>query len=114
LCYLIGQGQRKEAYMGEDLDREAVDDSVRGEDDHDLLTFAESGIRIREEIALVEAALSENPATGQREALQARLRVLTDALTRNTRQAEAYPGEKGFLGYAPPAPAGADAERDQS
>ena len=80
------------------------DDLVRGEDDHDLLTFAESGIRIREEIAATEAALREEPAAERREALQARLKVLTDALTRNTRQAEAYPGEKGFLGYVPRRP----------
>jgi hypothetical protein len=31
------------------------DDQVRDEDDHDLLTFAESGIRLREEISLADA-----------------------------------------------------------
>ncbi len=86
----------------------AGDDLVRGEDDHDLLTFAESGLRIREEISLGEAALRENPGTEQRAALQARLRVLTDALARNTRQAAASPGEQGFLGYVPPRPDQAD------
>jgi hypothetical protein len=30
-------------------------DLARDEDDHDLLTFSESGIRLREEISLTEA-----------------------------------------------------------
>ena len=84
------------------------DDQVRDEDDHDLLTFAESGIRLREEISLAEAELRQNPDAERRSALQARLRVLTEALARNTRQAAASPGEKGFLDYAPPRPARAD------
>jgi hypothetical protein len=80
------------------------DDLVRGEDDHDLLTFGESGVRLREEIALTEAALRACSGAGRRGALQARLSALTDALARNTRQADAHPGEKGFLDYAPPRP----------
>ncbi len=80
------------------------DDLVRDEDDHDLLTFSESGVRLREEISLAEAALRENLTGEQRAALEARLSALTDALARNTRQAHANPGEKGFLDYAPPAP----------
>ena len=87
------------------------DDQVRDEDDHDLLTFAESGIRLREEISLAEAELRQNPAADRRAALQARLSVLTDALARNTRQAGANPGEKGFLDYAPPGRADAEGER---
>jgi hypothetical protein len=83
-----------------------ADDLVRGEDDHDLLTFSESGIRLREEIAAAQAALREHP-TGERQAeLEARLQTLTDALVRNTRHASAKPGEQGFLDYAPPRPAG--------
>ena len=81
------------------------DDQVRDEDDHDLLTFAESGIRLREEIALAEAELRQSPDAERRAALQARLGALTEALVRNTRHAEAAPGEKGFLNYEPPRPA---------
>ena len=91
------------------------DDPVRDEDDHDLLTFAESGIRLREEISLTEAELRDSRTGEQRAALQARLRALTDALARNKRNADASPGAKGFLDYRPPArPADADArEADQ-
>jgi hypothetical protein len=84
------------------------DDQVRDEDDHDLLTFAESGIRLREEISLAEAELRQSQDPEQRAALQARLSTLTGALSRNTRHAEAAPGEKGFLDYAPPRPARTD------
>jgi hypothetical protein len=80
------------------------DDPVRDEDDHDLLTFAESGIRLREEISLAEAELRESQTAERRAALRARLSALTDALARNTRQADANPGEKGFLDYAPTRP----------
>ncbi len=85
-----------------------ADDEQRDEDDHDLLTFAESGIRLREEISLAEAELRQSPDAGRRAALQARLDALTEALARNTRQAEAAPGVKGFLDYAPPRPVRAD------
>jgi hypothetical protein len=84
------------------------DDSIRDEDDHDLLTFGESAIRLREEIALTEAALRDDPAPERRAVLSARLSALTDALHRNTRQAGAKPGEKGFLDYAPPGRTGAE------
>jgi len=91
-------------------DEQARDDLVRDEDDHDLLTFSETAIRLREEIALTEAALRESPAPRPRAALEARLSALTDALDRNTRQADASPGEKGFLDYAPPRRADAGGE----
>jgi hypothetical protein len=78
------------------------DDLVRDEDDHDLLTFTESAIRLREEIASTETAWREETAPERRAALSARLGALTDALRRNTRQAGASPGETGFLDYAPP------------
>jgi hypothetical protein len=85
-------------------DEQARDDDepIRDEDDHDLLTFSESAIRLREEIALTEAALREDPAPERQAVLSARLSALTDALHRNTRQADAKPGEKGFLDYVPP------------
>ena len=97
--------------MGEDTDQ-GEDGPARDEDDHDLLTFSESGIRLREEISLAEAALRENPTAEQRAALQARLSTLTGALARNTRQAQVNPGEKGFLDYQPPPPGQADADAD--
>jgi hypothetical protein len=83
-------------------------DQVRDEDDHDLLTFAESGIRLREEISLAEAELEREPDAERRAALQARLSSLAGALARNTRHAAASPGDKGFLDYAPPPPGRAD------
>jgi hypothetical protein len=84
------------------------DDLIRDEDDHDLLTFSESAIRLREEIALTEAALRDDPAPDRQAMLRARLSALTDALRRNTRQADVNPGEKGFLDYVPPGRADAD------
>jgi hypothetical protein len=87
------------------------DDQVRDEDDHDLLTFAESGIRLREEIARAEAELGREPDAERRATLQARLSALTDALTRNTRHAKANPGDKGFLDYAPRRPGRAETRR---
>ena len=83
------------------------DELARDEEDHDLLTFNESAIRLREEIAATEAALGESPTAERRAVLQARLNALTDALKRNTRQADANPGETGFLNYVPPGRAGA-------
>jgi hypothetical protein len=78
------------------------DELARDEDDHDLLTFNESAIRLREEIAATEAALGENPTAEQRATLEARLAALAGALERNTRQAGKNPGETGFLSYTPP------------
>ena len=78
-----------------------ADDLARDEDDHDLLTFNESAIRLREEIEATEAALRENLPAERRAVLQTRLAALTDALKRNTRQADAHPGETGFLSYVP-------------
>jgi hypothetical protein len=86
------------------------DELARDEDDHDLLTFNESAIRLREEIEATEAALREDPPAQRRAVLQTRLNALTDALKRNTRQADANPGETGFLNYVPPGQAGAGEE----
>ena len=78
------------------------DELARDEDDHDLLTFNESAIRLREEIAATETELGENPPAERRASLEARLAALAGALERNTRQAGMAPGETGFLSYAPP------------
>jgi hypothetical protein len=100
LHYLEQVGRRRETRV--------EGDQVRDEDDHDLLTFAESGIRLREEISLAEAELEREPDAERRAALQARLSSLAGALARNTRHAAASPGDKGFLDYAPPRPGRAD------
>ena len=84
-----------------------ADELARDEEDHDLLTFNESAIRLREEITATEAALREELPAERRASLVARLAALTDALERNTRQAGANPGEKGFLDYVPPRHPGA-------
>ena len=95
--------------MGDEQARDD-DEPIRDEDDHDLLTFSQSAIRLREEIALTEAALRDDPAPERQAVLNARLTALTDALHRNTRQAGAKPGEKGFLDYAPPGRTDAEGE----
>jgi hypothetical protein len=87
-----------------------ADEPARDEDDHDLLTFNESAIRLREEIAATEAALGENPAAERRAVLEARLAALASALERNTRQAGTNPGETGFLNYTPRRPGAAEAD----
>lgn len=87
-----------------------ADELARDEDDHDLLTFNESAIRLREEIEAIEAALREDPPAERRAVLQTRLTSLTGALKRNTRQADANPGETGFLNYAPPRRSAAEEE----
>ena len=86
------------------------EEPARDEDDHDLLTFNESAIRLREEIAATEAALDESPAGERQAALKARLDALKGALERNTRQAGKNPGETGFLNYAPPRRPGPEEE----
>ena len=87
-----------------------AEELARDEDDHDLLTFNESAIRLREEIAATEAALREDLPAGRRATLEARLSALSGALERNTRQADAKPGETGFLNYVPPGRSGAEGE----
>ena len=71
------------------------------EDDHDLMTFAESDARLRAEIAAVAESL-EKSEEADRVSLETRLAALRDALTRNSRQAATKPGETGFLTYLPP------------
>jgi hypothetical protein len=100
----VGEEPRGQVNTGQD--NTGQDDLVRDEDDHDLLTFSEGGIRLREEIALTEAALRESPT----DALRARLARLTEALERNTRQSGASPGETGFLNYTPPGQPRPDAD----
>ena len=79
-----------------------ADELARDEEDHDLLTFNESAIRLREEIEAREEALREDLPAERRAVLQTRLTALTDALKRNTRLADKNPGETGFLNYTPP------------
>ncbi|MFT4288408.1 hypothetical protein [Nocardioides sp.] len=77
------------------------DEAVRDEEDHDLLTFLESGIRLREEIAQIEEALAQDSTQPPREVLLARLSALRAALARNSKHEESSPGEAGFLNYSP-------------
>ena len=74
------------------------------------LTPVPTEVRLREEIALTEAALRDDPTPERQAALSARLSALTDALHRNSRQAGASPGEQGFLDYVPPGQADAAGE----
>ncbi|MFG1923409.1 hypothetical protein [Cryptosporangium sp. NPDC048952] len=71
------------------------------DDDHDLLTFAESDTRLNAEIAAVEASIVES---GSDPGLEARLAALRAAAARNSRDAAAKPGETGFLSYTPRRP----------
>ncbi len=87
------------------------DQLARDEEDHDLLTFNESAIRLREEIEATEAALREDPPAERRAVLETRPAALTDALKRNTRQADANPGETGFLNFVPPRRSGGEEGR---
>lgn len=75
---------------------------IRGEDDHDLLTFDESGVRLRREIERTETALAGNPSPESRRSLESALAALTDALARTAQNAASNPGERGFLDYRPP------------
>jgi len=70
------------------------DERARDEDDHDLLTFSESAIRLRTEIALTEAALRESTPRSAGPALEARLSALTDALGRNPGRLTPAPEKK--------------------
>lgn len=80
-----------------------VNDSTREQDeDHDLLTFEESGIRLNEEIEAVRASLAA-AAGSEAVSLQKRLDALLVALERNTQHAGDKPGEAGFLNYQPDA-----------
>jgi hypothetical protein len=73
------------------------------DDDHDLLTFNESGVRLSQEIAWVETQLSACADAGLRERLEGRRTALRRALERNSRYEDTRPGEQGFLDYTPPA-----------
>lgn len=79
-------------------------DAIRDEDDQDLLTFLESGIRLREEISLIETTLSDPLATEHRDRLKSRLSTLREALRRNSKHEQSSPGEAGFLNYVPRQP----------
>lgn len=79
----------------------AVSEDVRDEDDHDLLTFLESGIRLREEISQLEKALEDAGAGPERAARQERLALLQGALARISSNEQRSPGEAGFLNYSP-------------
>ncbi len=78
-----------------------LDAGARDDEDHDLLTFNESGARLRTEIEQAEADLLAASPGEEAVQIQARLRELRRALERNTGFASANPGEAGFLNYRP-------------
>lgn len=79
-----------------------LDSVVREEEeDHDLLTYNESGARIAEEIKTVRAAL-ESASDDQRAALELRLRQLNEAAERNTHWSASDANAASFLAYKGP------------
>lgn len=71
------------------------------DDDHDLLTFDESRVRLQDEIATLEARI-ETEGEQDAASLAQRLDQLRGAMARIQATAEAKPGETGFLTYTPP------------
>ncbi len=85
-----------------DLPHVDLDNSARQEeDDHDLLTYNESGARLAEEIRAVKADL-ETATGGARAPLEDRLALLVEAATRNTRWAAVDAHASSFLAYRGP------------
>ncbi|MCD4533058.1 hypothetical protein LRP67_03055 [Nocardioides sp. cx-169] len=72
------------------------------EDDHDLLTFNESGTRLQQEVRAIEDAVAQCADPDERSRLETRRSALQAALERISQDAEARPGETGFLNYRPP------------
>jgi hypothetical protein len=64
------------------------------EEDYDLLTYTEAGLRLREEIAKETALLAASPTAGRN-----RLDALTAALERNSRRAISDRNFEKFFGY---------------
>lgn len=77
------------------------------EEDHDLLTYNESGARLREEIAKLKTELGElrtQSAADSNQTIGAaaqRLAVLEESAERNACLAEGDKDAAGFLGYTP-------------
>jgi hypothetical protein len=72
------------------------------EDDYDLLTFNEAGIRLAEQIAEVEAALSAAVGDeGDTARLRTRLHDLREARDRNSPRRLDPGAFKDFFGYEP-------------
>ena len=89
--------------MGDEQAR-GDDDLVRDEEDHDLLTFSESAIRLREEIELTQAALREDPDP-ERQAVAQRTAQRADRRAAPQHQASAgQSGRKGLPRLRSPAP----------
>jgi hypothetical protein len=64
------------------------------EEDYDLLTYTEAGLRLREEIAKETALLAASPTADR-----SRLDALTEALERNSRRAVNDQNFEKFFGY---------------
>jgi hypothetical protein len=74
-----------------------------GDDDHDLLTYGEAGVRLFEEVAAQRATVAELSNSSTDPMLlakaQARLQSLEDAAARNTRQVINDDNFERFFGY---------------
>lgn len=69
------------------------------EDDHDLLTFGEAGIRLREAIDELRARIAATDDNVEATALRRRLDLLTSAAERNRRQPITDETFERFFGY---------------
>jgi hypothetical protein len=91
--------------MTESVDASAL--TRPDDDDHDLLTFGEAGVRLQEEILTTRAQIADleqgaerDPATAAELAkAQARLDALQDAAARNARQPINDDNFFTFFGY---------------
>jgi hypothetical protein len=70
------------------------------EDDHDLLTFGEAGLRIAEAIEDMKTAIAHAKSPSEAEALRLRLDQLTTAAARNSRQPITDETFERFFGYS--------------
>jgi hypothetical protein len=82
-------------------DRVEHDATRESDDDHDLLTYNETGARLHDAVLRTKTDLAQSTSAAERERLEAHLEALLDALERNTRRARTHPGETGFLTYKP-------------
>jgi hypothetical protein len=72
------------------------------EDDHDLLTYGEAGVRLHEEAQAVRSLLASLEASGEAEEAERarrRLAALEEALDRNHRQPINDDNFESFFGY---------------
>jgi hypothetical protein len=72
------------------------------DDDHDLLTYGEAGVRLHEEAQALRALITSHDQSGQAqeaERARRRLEALEDAIERNQRQPINDENFERFFGY---------------